>query len=38
MRTVYITEDGKLFDDISEAAKHEASIKVAIKRLKAKGD
>ena len=35
MKTVYITDDGMSFDDISEAAKHEALIKEsAVERLK----
>ena len=35
MKTVYITKDGRSFDDISEAAKHEALIKEgAVERLK----
>ena len=35
MRTVYITNDGRSFDDINDAAKHEALIKEGgIERLK----
>lgn len=35
LRTVYITDDGKSFDDINEASKHEALIKKgSIERLK----